>query len=162
MLPSGGIPGWPIKRFWGLDASDSGKYRDFNNLAHMSYDMAKKPNTQKLEIAKDWHDYFFMYGTVVLTGIIAYSALFAIPEQINKISSDGWERIYYEEGAWWLDKTMETSDPDEFIHSCMNLSMGAEMALENTFIRCDNGAIISIIIKKNYDGECFSRYEGEC
>ena len=112
-------------------------------------------------VKKNIHDYLNIYGMLILTAIIAYGAIYAIPHQIEESNSlNDWTKIYYKEALKWQGVNF-VLDEDELLHNCELLPEGSTKTLEKNYGSCPDGKKLSIMIKK-LNGECFQKVIGNC
>jgi len=110
---------------------------------------------------KDVHDYINIYVMLVLTAIIAYGAIYAIPHQIEESTSlNDWTKIYYKEALKWHNVNF-IIDEDELLTECNALPESLTKTLEKNYAFCIEGKRLPIMIKK-LEGECYQKVIGNC
>lgn len=112
---------------------------------------------------KDFHDYLNIYGMLILTGVIAFSAFFRIPAKIEKISTNEWDEFYYREAMKWKNTEIVGNLEVEMMKQCTKISINSDVILEDAYIKCKNkDKKLDILIKKDVSGSCFWKIQGEC
>ena len=106
-------------------------------------------------MVKDYHDYINIYGMLILTALIAYGALFEIPQKIENtyLQDNNWQKVFYKEGILWSNGTYITN-LNELYDECNKLNEGSTIVLKQNLIQCNNQKIFFITITK-INNSCF-------